>query len=245
MDHKSSQISVTKVPLADSSSQSVTNRFKHCDMLQLFFIVTITIAAVKIVQLYSPLRVNWLITPGILVIAAVIAKIIKRQKLFNIGLTSIQTKRSLHLLGWTCLSVLPAMFCGLLLLKHCGIDFPLHPVLPQNHHLASWLFYQFMYVAVAEELFFRGFLQGSVLTLLTTAIPKRRTLQCGISVVISAVCFAAAHMIMQESTLPVVIIAPGLILGWLYIKTDSLLAPILFHGIANASYYFMATALAG
>ena len=245
MDHKSSQISVTKVPLAGSLSQFVTNRFKHCDKLLLLLIVTITIAAIKIVQLYSPLRVNWFITPGILVVAAVIPKIIKRQKLFNIGLTSREIKRSLNVLGWTCLSVLPAMFCGLLLLKYYGLDFPLRPALPQNHHLASWLFYQFMYVAVAEELFFRGFLQGSVLSLLTTAIPKRRTLQRGISVVISAVCFAAAHMIMQESTLPVVIIAPGLILGWLYIKTDSLLAPILFHGIANASYYFMATALAG
>ena len=149
------------------------------------------------------------------------------------------------MLGWTCLSVFPVMFCGLWLLKSYGLSFPLQPVLPKNQPLVNWLFYQFMYVAVAEEIFFRGFFQSTIQGFLIRAIPKRRFLQCSFSVILSALCFAAAHMIMQESALSVITIAPGLILGWLYIKTNSLLAPILFHGIANASYYFMAAALSG
>ena len=214
-------------------------------MLLLFVITAITISAIKIVQLNVSLGVNWFITPGILVAAAVIPSIIKRQKLFNIGLSFKQMKGSFIVLVWTCLSVLPAMFCGLWLLKFYNIDFPLRPVLPKDRQLASWLFYQFVYVAVAEEFFFRGFLQTSVFDFLGRAISKRRSLQCFLSVVISAGCFAAAHMIIQASAFSVLIIVPGLILGWLYIKTNSLLAPILFHGIANVSYYFLAGVLAG
>jgi len=36
---------------------------------------------------------------------------------------------------------------------------------------------------------------------------------------------------------------PGLILGWLFIRTGSLLAPILFHGLANTFYCMLAMAL--
>ena len=120
-----------------------------------------------------------------------------------------------------------------------GFDFPLRPVLPQDQHLMSWLFYQFMYVAVAEEVFFRGYLQKNILGFINTVIPRWRTMQCCLAIVISSACFAAAHMIIHESALSVLIIVPGLILGWVYFRTNSLLAPILFHGIANASYYWM------
>lgn len=240
-EHASGLVSTTKASMADS--QSSIGRFKHCDMLFLFAITAVTISMIKIVQLNAPLSVNWFITPGILVLAAVVPRIIKREKLPNIDFSSMQIKRSFVVLGWTCLLVFPAMFCGLWLLKFYGFNFPLQPVLPQDQQLASWLLYQFMYVSVAEEVFFRGFLQSSVQRYLAAAIPKRRLLQCCLSVIISAVCFAAAHMIMQESVLSILIIIPGLIMGWLYIKTNSLLAPILFHGIANAGYYLMVEAI--
>jgi len=240
MDHTSSQSNDANISSPDVLPQSFISRDKHCELLLLLLITALTISAIKIVQLKLSTGANWFITPAILITASVIPGIIKRQKLFSIGLSSRQIKSSLIALGWTCLLILPAMFCGLWLLKFYGLNFPLRPVLPKDQQLTSWLFYQFMYVAVAEEFFFRGFLQGSVLDLLTRAIPRRRSLQCCLSIVISAVCFAAAHMIVHESALSALIIAPGLILGWLYIKTNSLLAPILFHGIANAGYYFLA-----
>ncbi len=37
---------------------------------------------------------------------------------------------------------------------------------------------------------------------------------------------------------------PGLLLGWLFLRTGSLLSPILFHGLANVSYAVMALTLA-
>lgn len=245
MDHTSGQSSDMKMSSVDFLPQPLVSVSKHSDMLLLVVITAVTVLAIKTVQSTASLSANWFITPGILAAMAVIPSIIRRKKLFNIGLSFGQIKSSFAILAGACLLVLPAMFCGLCLLKHYSLNFPLWPVLPENQQLASWLFYQFMYVAVAEELFFRGFLQSSILNLLITAVPKRRFLQCFFSVVLSAVCFAIAHMIIHESAFSVLIIAPGLILGWLYLKTDSLIAPILFHGIANASYYFLTGFLAG
>jgi membrane protease YdiL (CAAX protease family) len=34
---------------------------------------------------------------------------------------------------------------------------------------------------------------------------------------------------------------PGLVLAWLFIRTRALLAPILFHGLANVSYGLFAS----
>lgn len=222
-----------------------SSRFKHYDMLLAFVITVVAISAIKVVQLNVSLGVNWFVAPGILVVAALIPKLVKKERLCNAALSSEQIKSSFVVLSWTCLSVLPAMFCGLWFLKFYGLSFPLRPILAQDQRLVNWLFYQFMYVAVAEEIFFRGFLQSSILSFFVIAIPKRRSLQCCLSVIISAGCFALAHMVIHESALSVLIIAPGLILGWLYIKTGSLLAPILFHGIANATYYFLSQAMVG
>jgi membrane protease YdiL (CAAX protease family) len=44
--------------------------------------------------------------------------------------------------------------------------------------------------------------------------------------------------------MPIITFLPGLIFGWLLVKTKSLLAPVLFHGLANAVYGLIAAALA-
>ena len=33
---------------------------------------------------------------------------------------------------------------------------------------------------------------------------------------------------------------PGLLLGWMYLRTRSLLAPIIFHALANTAYALIA-----
>ncbi len=232
----------SKLSAADSEPtiESVSffgNRLKRLDMRLLTETALITIAVVLAIKIFS---FSWLITPSILVSAALIPTVIKKSRFSEIGLSFGQTKHSLVVLGWTCLVMFPAMFCGLWLLKSYGLNLPLRPVLPRNQEWISWLFYQFMYVAVAEELFFRGFLQGNILRLMNTVMARRPTLQCWASIVISAACFAAAHMIVQGRIISALTFLPGVILAWLFIRTKSLLAPILFHGLANLSYYVMA-----
>jgi membrane protease YdiL (CAAX protease family) len=100
-----------------------------------------------------------------------------------------------------------------------------------------------MYVGVAEEVFFRGYVQNNILRSTSTITQQRRRLLQWISIIISAGCFAAAHIIVQGKIISVLIFLPGLVLGWLFIRTRSLLAPILFHGLANTYYFCVAAVL--
>ena len=125
-----------------------------------------------------------------------------------------------------------------------GLTFPLKPDPPLGQSLFTWLIYQFLYIAVAEEIFFRGYLQSNLLTMLERLSVNQIKLKQWLSIVISAVIFAIAHIIVQGQLTSALIILPGLILGWLFIRTKSLLVPILFHGLANSCYYLIAVVFA-
>ncbi len=237
MLYPSGQLSIADSLPATESAQFLGSRLRRFDISLLTETVLITIAAVLAVKIFSA---SWFMTPCILVSAALIPTAIKKSNPSEIGLSFGQAKHSLIVLGWTCLVVFPAMFCGLWLLKSYGLNLPLRPIMPRNQEWVSWLFYQFMYVAVAEEVFFRGFLQGNILRLMNPVMARQRTLQHWVSIVISAACFAAAHMIVQGQIISVLTFLPGLVFGWLFIRTKSLLAPILFHGLANMSYCVIA-----
>jgi membrane protease YdiL (CAAX protease family) len=116
---------------------------------------------------------------------------------------------------------------------------PLSPIIPEGRWF-SWLAYQFMYVAVAEEIFFRGYFQSNVLSLLTISVQKSRAFSEIISIIISAIVFAISHCLILGSLMPIITFLPGLIFGWLLVKTKSLLAPVLFHGLANVMYGLIA-----
>ena len=100
-----------------------------------------------------------------------------------------------------------------------------------------------MYVAVAEEIFFRGYLQSNTLNLLTMAIQRKRVFLESMSIITAAAVFAASHSLLAGNVISIITFFPGLVLGWLFIKTKSLLAPILFHGLANVGYGFIAAVL--
>jgi membrane protease YdiL (CAAX protease family) len=200
----------------------------------------------------------WLAAPAVLMAAALVPTIIRRDRFAQIGLNVRQVKLTLLTVSGACAVVFPATYAGLWLLRYYGLEPPLRVVLPENRQWLSWVVYQFLYVAVAEEVFFRGYLQSNILRLTDTmkwrsrvglAIPCGRWpapsgLQNWVSIVLSAACFAGAHIIVQGQAASALTFLPGLILGWLFIRTRSLLAPILFHGLANTCYCVMAAALA-
>jgi membrane protease YdiL (CAAX protease family) len=222
------------------------DRLKRLDISLLIETVLITIAAILAIRLLNTGFLSaaaWFVAPAILGAAAIIPTAIHKRKLAEIGFKAGQIRNSLVLLGWTCMLIFPATFAGCWLLKSNGLDLPLRPILSEEQNWLCWVCYQFMYVAVAEEVFFRGFLQGNILRLTNAAMKGQRTLQWWTSIVISAACFAAAHIIVSGQIISVLIILPGLILGWLFIRTRSLLAPILFHGLANICYFLIAAAL--
>ncbi len=87
-------------------------------------------------------------------------------------------------------------------------------------------------------------MQNNILRLTNPGKGSQYRLLKWLSIVLSAACFAVAHIIIQGKIISVVTFLPGLILGWLFIRTKSLLAPILYHGLANTFYYVLAGVLA-
>ncbi|MFA5240242.1 MAG: type II CAAX endopeptidase family protein [Phycisphaerae bacterium] len=247
MGYPSSHGSNTNLPPTTESVQFAGRRFNSLNIPLLTEIVLVTIVTILAIRFFGNgflFTDAWFVAPGILIAAAIVPTAIKKRKFSEIGFNIKQIRNSLVVLGWTCMVVFPATFFGCWLLKSYGLNLPLRPMLPEGQNLVGWLFYQFMYVAVAEEIFFRGYVQSNILKLISTAKLEQYRLRQLISITLSAICFAAAHIIIQGHMISVLVFLPGLILGWLFIRTKSLLAPILFHGLANTCYFLMAAALA-
>ena len=222
---------------------SVTHKIRFL-LIETTLVTFAAILAIKVFDGSYLSRATWFVAPGILVAAAIIPTAIKRRKFAEIGFNLEQIRSSLVVLGWTCVVVFPITVCGLWLLKSYGLDLLLQPVPLQNQEWACLLFYQFMYVAVAEEVFFRGYVQSNILRLTKIVKPEQCKPRQWISIVTSAAVFAVAHIIVTGEIISVLTFLPGLILGWLFIRTRSLLAPILFHGLANTCYFCVAAVFA-
>ncbi len=247
MSYSSGQVDITDLPATVESAPFFGNKLKKSSISLLIETALVTIAAVLAIWAFSKcshFKDAWFVVPGILVTAAIIPAVIQKRKFPEFGFSVGRIRSSLVVLGWTCVVVFPAFFAGLWLLKSFGLSLPLQPTMPQGQNLISWILYQFLYVAVAEEVFFRGYVQGNILRLVSAVKPKQCDLQKWIIITLSAVCFAAAHIIIGGHIIFVLTFVPGLILGWLYIRSGSLLAPILFHGLANICYFLMAAAIA-
>ena len=246
MGDSSSHLSIADLSTGIKSAESGGRESKRTSLYLFAETTVLTIAVVLVIRaLTESLFANalWFVAPAILVAAALIPTILRRDRFTQIGLSIRQIKFTLSIVSLTCLLVFPAVFAGFWLLRSYGLELPLRVALPQNQPWLSWVLYQFLYVAVAEEVFFRGYLQSNILRL-TNTTKWRCGLQNWASIVLSAACFAGAHAIVHGQAISVLTFLPGLILGWLFIRTRSLLAPILFHGMANICYCIMAVVLA-
>jgi hypothetical protein len=209
-------------------------------LLETAAVTIATILAIKAFGTSSIFKTTWFVAPGILIAAALVPTAIKRREFARISFDKKQISHSLVLLGWACITTFPLMVCGLWLMRYWGLELPLRAVMSPAQGWFSWLLYQFMYLAVAEEVFFRGYVQNNILKTASAIIQERHRLLQWISIIISAACFAAAHVVIQGEIISVLTFLPGLVLGWLFVRTRSLLAPILFHGLANVFYLFVA-----
>ncbi len=243
MGYRSGQFSIAKSPPNAESVPLFTKGLKRFNISLFTETTLVTIAAILAIRLLaasSISRAAWFVSPGILIAAALIPTVMRRAEFPKIGLKIRQIGPTVLVVCRTYAIVFPALFAGLWLLKSFGLGLPLQPVQPKEQGWISWLFYQFMYVAVAEEVFFRGYVQNNILKLTKPGKDGQRHLGKWLSIVLSAACFAVAHIIVFGQIILVLTFLPGLILGWLFIRTRSLLAPILFHGLANTCYCLMA-----
>jgi membrane protease YdiL (CAAX protease family) len=177
---------------------------------------------------------NAVALPCVFVAAAILATLLNKQPLSEIGLSCERPLRAICLALAAAVIVLPITGFGLWLLGKAGVYLPA-PVAVKGSWL-NWAAYQFMYVAVAEEIFFRGYIIGKLKSLPMPIAVGKSLSPNTIILLTSAVIFAAAHIILIGGVLSGLTFFPGLILGWLYLRSKSILAPVLFHGLANLFY---------
>ena len=212
-------------------------------LIEMVCVTIVTIWLIKLLRNSFNSRGAWFLAPFLFIVAAVVPTRLRKRSFAEIGLRIGRLGLILRVLCAACVIAFPLLFAGVFLLKHFEVQLPLCPVIPEKRWF-SWLAYQFMYVAVAEEMFFRGYFQSNVLRLLTMSVQKKRAFLELIGIIVSATVFAISHSVLLGSVMPIITFFPGLIFGWLLVKTKSLLAPVLFHGSANVCYAFIGAVLA-
>ncbi len=92
---------------------------------------------------------------------------------------------------------------------------------------------QVVVVALPEEAFFRGYVQGRLRAVLT---PRRRILgvDFGLAHVVSALLFALIHLVAVPSASRLLVFFPGLLFAWLAERSRSVIAPTVHHALCNA-----------
>jgi membrane protease YdiL (CAAX protease family) len=97
----------------------------------------------------------------------------------------------------------------------------------------AWLtLAQLLVVALPEELFFRGYLQGR----LEEALPPTLSLlgaRVGRAWLFTAALFALGHYLVSFEPQMLTRFFPGLVFGWMYARTRSILAGTIFHAACN------------
>lgn len=200
-------------------------------------------AAARIVYAKPVAGYEWLLIPALLVAAALIPTWVARRDFPRLGLDRDHVRQTFRILGLVCISTLPLVFLGLWIASHLHLPIPLRPSIAGRSGWLAWLLYQFLYVAVAEEVFFRGYVQTNVARLLALRQWRSPIVQQSVALFVSAACFALAHALVQGRLMSLLTFLPGLLLAWLFCRTRTLLAPILFHGLANVAYGIMTLAL--
>jgi len=211
-------------------------------VIEILCVTVISVLFIKLLPSYINIQINWFWAPCVLIAAGLVPTSLRKKRFSEIGLCVEQPWMVLRVLLATCIIVFPLFWAGIFLLSKFNIELPLSPIIPEGRWI-SWLAYQFMYIAVAEEIFFRGYIQSNIVSLLAMSVQKKRAFLEIIGIIISATVFAISHCLILGSIMPIITFFPGLIFGWLLVRTKSLLAPVLFHGLANVFYGLIATVL--
>ena len=211
--------------------------------IETVLVTAVALTAVRLLRVYAPAGLRWLAIPSVLATAALAPAWIGRRPFGPIGLDARRAQVAMGAVCRTFLYMLPVIIIALWAMKRLAIPIPLQQVIGPQHDWITWLLYQFLYVAVPEEMFFRGYVQTNVMRALRCGRWKMTRSDQGLVVLISAGCFALAHVAVQGQLIAAVTFLPGLVMAWLYLRTRTLLAPILFHGLANATYAILALKL--
>jgi len=234
---RSATVGPTEIPPAVSKRANVSL------VIETILVATAATLIIRLLARTEMYGTLWLLIPTVLVTTALLPPIIRKDKFAEIGRSRKRIKQAFRILVPICLITFGATFVGLWLLKLWGVGAPLRAAPPAKGQLLAWILFQFLYVAVAEEVFFRGYLQSNIMRLVAKIECSKR-LRDGVTIILAASCFAAAHIVVQGQIASILTFLPGLVLAYIFVKTESLLAPIIFHGLANTFYCIVTAFLA-
>ncbi len=95
--------------------------------------------------------------------------------------------------------------------------------------ILSALVVECAYVALPEEFFFRGYLQGQIDEKRDGSLP----------IFFSAATFALAHVIVSGNLRRFEVFFPGLLFAWFRRRTKAIWVPILAHSACNVIFYLL------
>lgn len=87
---------------------------------------------------------------------------------------------------------------------------------------------QIIVVALPEEFFFRGFVQGRLAEAWRSPVAPRVG-----PIVVASALFALCHVLVQTNLSTFAVFFPGLVFGWMRARTCSILPGTLFHALCN------------
>lgn len=220
------------MPLPEPASAKPAPRVLG-EVLLLFLLVTLVIAA--LVRVPSELVQRYLsaVAAGLFLFTPTL--LLQRRGLYpaDYGLHLDDLARSLRAFALAALLVVPLFSLGYwLYLDHLCPRLPFwltHYTRPQARALRlppdlHWLaLHQLVVVALPEEFFFRGYMQGR----LSEVLPPRRAL------LLSSALFALGHLVVTPQVGSLAVFFPGLLFGLLRQRTGGVLAGGLLHALCN------------
>ena len=170
----------------------------------------------------------WLI-PAVFLYAPIIAGLVGRD-FSGLGLERPRWAKAITDLAIFAFVVLPIFLAGWYVLMRYVMAARFAWAAPQGlGALAAW---QLLGVALPEEVFFRGFLQGRF----NQVWPGRVRLlgaEIGPGLFLAAALFALAHYLVIPRPHQLLVFFPGLLFGLLRERSGSVFAPILVHALSN------------
>ncbi len=199
-------------------------------------LATAVVTALVAVLMNAPAAhgLAWLVIAVVWISGALAAAAAQRMGRADLGLAAPSPGTDLRVFLLSAAVIFPLLFLGVWFSIRYGLALPLLPASPNVRW--TWILYQLVYVAAPEELFFRGYVQGSLRLSLKSLAPGRSGLWDPIALTAAAALFAAAHVAVFHSAVQAWVFFPALLFGWLRARTGGVWAPMLFHGCANIAY---------
>jgi len=175
-------------------------------------------------------RALWLLVPLTFVLVPLLFAQRRRETFESLGIHLHDIKPALRLALKVALVTLPP-FAGLFYFWTRYI--PPGKVLSLTPlGWASIVVFQFFYIALPEELFYRGYIQGKLNRVYPPIMDVGKG-RIGYSLPISAVLFAFGHFFINFHPYRFGVFFPALIFGWMRERSGGILAPAIYHALCN------------